>query len=246
MARVNIIEIKIVVLGWNLGFLLVCVFDLVSRDMFHWTSRPLVSLSWFWEEWNTSMTKFQRSKAGNPSCVNLHREKLFQLCRTVWNWSLFLAHPTYWHKRVTSENAQNSPWCWFWVFQISGKIGILNQICSALLCCVSYTTTQPVFTCVVNVRDQTRQPFVTGFCPLRDRMSKFVFGQLKVRSSQYVPNIDSSRQFESRMWTILQLNNFFFLELVVVNAWCCDFVELLSCFVCSSQYLSTFAWPSMS
>ena len=38
----------------------------------------------------------------------------FSFCWTVWHWSLFLAHPTYWHERVTSDYAQESIRCWFW------------------------------------------------------------------------------------------------------------------------------------
>ena len=44
-----------------------------------------------------------------------------------------------------------------------------------LLCCVSHITILPVITCMMNVRDQTRQAFVTRFCPFCcDRTSKIV------------------------------------------------------------------------
>ena len=46
---INIVQIKIVVLGWNLGFVLGCSFDVVLRDKFHCTS-SLGLLSWFGEE----------------------------------------------------------------------------------------------------------------------------------------------------------------------------------------------------
>ena len=46
-------------------------------------------------------------------CVNLHRG-IFSASVELWKkWSLFLAHPTCWHERVTSEYAQESTWCWF-------------------------------------------------------------------------------------------------------------------------------------
>ena len=106
-------------------------------------------------------------------CVNLHRDN-FSFCRTVRNWSLFLAHPTYWHKCSAFENAQHSSWCWLRVFKVSCEIRVLKQFWSALLCCVSHLTMLPVFTCVMHVRDQTRQTFVTRFCPFRHRTSKFV------------------------------------------------------------------------
>ena len=41
---------------------LMCVMQQVSC-----TDRPLALLSCFWEEWNTSTPKFQRSRAGIPS-----------------------------------------------------------------------------------------------------------------------------------------------------------------------------------
>ena len=43
-----------------------------------------------------------------------------------------------------------------------------------LSCSVSHMTTLFVFTCVMIVRYQTIQAFVTGFGPLRDRSCKFV------------------------------------------------------------------------
>ena len=104
-------------------------------------------------------------------------------CRTVGYWCLFLAHPTYWHTRVTSETTQDPSWCRFWVFKVSCKIRVLKQSKSALLCCVSHITLLlPVFTCVMNVWDQTCWAFVIGFGPFRHRTSKFVHGPQNIRS----------------------------------------------------------------
>ena len=52
---VNVKQIRTVVRGWS--------FDLILRAL---TSR-VVLLDWFWEQWNTYITKFQRSRAGIPS-----------------------------------------------------------------------------------------------------------------------------------------------------------------------------------
>ena len=62
----------------------------------------------------------------------------FTSCGTVWNSSLFLAHPTSWCKRVTSENTQNT-WCWFRVFKVLCKIRVLKQ---SKCCCVVFPTWQ--------------------------------------------------------------------------------------------------------
>ena len=77
-------------------------------------------------------------------CVNLHREKQVPLR------------------------------CWFRVFKVSCRIWVLKQSKPALLCCDSHITTLSVLTCVMNVRDPTRQAFVTCFCPFRYRTSKFI------------------------------------------------------------------------
>ena len=98
----------------------------------------------------------------------------FSFCWTVRNWSLFLTHPTDWNKCMTSETAQCSTWCRFWILKISCKIGVLKQSQSALFCSVSHLTMMFVITCVMDVRYQTTQSFVTRFGPFCDRTCKFV------------------------------------------------------------------------
>ena len=98
----------------------------------------------------------------------------FWFCWTVRNWSLFLTHPADWNECMTSKNAQSSTRSRFWVLKISRKIGVLKQSQLALFNSVSHMTILFVFTCMMNVRDQTRQSFVTSFGPFRDRSCKFV------------------------------------------------------------------------
>ena len=110
----------------------------------------------------------------------------------MWNWSLFLAHTTWWHERLTSENTQDTSWCLFWVFEVSCKIRVLKH--SAWLCCVSHITIMHCnHTCdeckrsnAPNVGSQT--------------ISHQVY--------QYVPKKDISRQCVSIHWTILPLIHF--------------------------------------
>ena len=127
----------------------------------------------------------------------------FCFCWTVRNWSLFLPHPTDWNKRMASKNAQCSTWCRFWILKISRKIGVLKQSQSALFCSVTHITILPVFTCVMNVRYQSIQAFVTGFGPFGDRSCKFVHWPFEYQVFQYVPSISISEQFESILLTIL-------------------------------------------
>ena len=121
---VNIVQIKIVVPGWNLGVVLsVLVWCGVTRRVSSFLIFDVVELVW------RRMKQFhnQIPKIKSHACTCIERN-YFSFCRTVWNWSLFLAHPTYyWYERVTSENAQESTWCWFWVFWISGRIRVLKQ-----------------------------------------------------------------------------------------------------------------------
>ena len=67
--------------------------------------------------------------------------------------------------------------------KVSCKIRSLetNLVCIVVL--RFHTTILPVFNCVMNVRGETRQTFVTSFCPLCDRTNKFVYLLSNVRST---------------------------------------------------------------
>ena len=137
---VNIVQIKIVVLGWDLGFVVgVLVWCGITRQVFLYLTFGVVELVWW------TMKHFYDQIPMTKSWKSIHawtciERNYFSFCRTVWNWRLFLAHPTYCHERVTSENTHESTSCWFCVFSISDKIRILKQSWSALLCCISHMT----------------------------------------------------------------------------------------------------------
>ena len=63
----------------------------------------------------------------------------------------------------------------FWVFKISGKVRVLQQSQSALLCGISHMTTLLKATRVVFSRNQTSQASVTSSGPFCDRSCKFVY-----------------------------------------------------------------------
>ena len=78
------------------------------------TSRLFINRSpcslWLWFVFpRTATIRSHESSAGIPSNLNPASKEMIsdsvELCETE---SLFLAHPTYWHERVTSQNAQCS------------------------------------------------------------------------------------------------------------------------------------------
>ena len=109
-------------------------------------------------------------KCGYPiqsqSCV---QRDDFWFCWTVRNWRLFLTHPTYWNKSMTSKNAQCSSRSGFWIFKISREVRVLKQSQPALFCSITHVAILFVFTSVMDVRYQTIQSFVTSFGPFRNR-----------------------------------------------------------------------------
>ena len=93
---INIAQIKIVVLGWNFVLIVLAGFPV------DWS---LDLLDWFGEEWNTLTTKSQRSRAEIPSMRKPALREHFSFRWAVWDWCLCLAHPTFWHERMTYGNA---------------------------------------------------------------------------------------------------------------------------------------------
>ena len=174
---INITQFKIVVMKWNLGLVLgVLVWCGVTR-------RSLVSFDWV-----GGRMQFKRKK--------------FRFRRTVWFWSLFLTHPTYGNKRVTTNDTHNSPRSRFSILKISGKVRVLKQSQSAVLCCVSHMTRLLTFTRVVK---KSNEPSVCHklwsiLWPLVQVCSL----TLECLVYQCVPNTHISGQFESMFLTILQ------------------------------------------
>ena len=134
--------------------------------------RSIMVLSRVSKNWNNQIPPIKSGNTVQPQfCV---QGNYFWFCWTVRNWSLFLAHPTYWNKCMTSKNAQCSTRSRFWVLKIAHKIGVLKKSQPALFCSVSYMTILFILTCVMNIRYQSIQAFVTGFGPFRNRSCKFV------------------------------------------------------------------------
>ena len=98
---------------------------------------------------NTPQVK-RRSTIHPPTSIQRNN---FRFRGAVTNWGVLFAHPTDRYKCSTSKNAQNSTWCWFWVFKISYKIWVLKWPWSTLLCRVTHMTILAVTICMMNVRN---------------------------------------------------------------------------------------------
>ena len=147
---------KLLITPWDcFRFWIVWRVERTSRLFINKSLRSL--LLWFVFP-RTATIRSHSSSAGIPSNLNPASREInlgsVQLCETK---SLFLAHPICWHKRVTSDNAQNFLLMLIWGLQGLLQNQSLETTQAALLCCVSHITTLLVFTCMMNVRDQTRQ-----------------------------------------------------------------------------------------
>ena len=92
-------------------------------------------LLWYVFPWRIATIGSHKSSAGLPS--NLKPASKEMISDSVRNWSLILTHPTEWNKRMTSQNAQCSTWCRFWILKIYCKIEVLKQSQPALFGSVS-------------------------------------------------------------------------------------------------------------
>ena len=136
---------------WVLIWVLVCLLDGVSRSSF-----PCTFPFWFHRLVGRVMQHFKNQIPEIKSGNSIHawsdiKRNNFRFRRNVWDWKLFLAHPTYVNKRVISKCTQDSYRGRFWVFKIPGNIRVLKQSQPVLLCNVSRMTMLLEFTRVVCV-----------------------------------------------------------------------------------------------
>ena len=94
---------------------------------------------------------------------------------------------------------------------------------------VSHMTILFEFTRMMNVRNQTCQTFFWG--PLGDSTSKFVHRPWNIRSTNAGRLLAFQDNLRVYFWQLSNRSQFFFLEMVVVKEWSCNFVQLLGCFV---------------
>ena len=151
----------------------------------------------FCTEWNTWITKSHTVRARTPSMRKPASTEMIsasvELCETdVGYLHIQLVDTNVW----LPKNTQDTSWCWFWVSKSPAK-SVMKQSKSALLCCLSHITELSVFTSMMNVRDHTRQLFVTCLFPFRYRTSKFVHRPQNIKS----PNTCQTQTFQTTLWT---------------------------------------------
>ena len=118
------------------------------------------------------------------SAFNNHLDHCFTVFRDVEHRTkLRRLHVWGKYRHCIIQDAQNSPWSRFCVFQISCRVRVLKQSQSALLCSGSHMTLLPVFTRVLKIWNQTSQAFVTSSDPLGDCSCTFVCWTQNVWSS---------------------------------------------------------------
>ena len=105
---------------------------------------------------------------------------------------------------MTSKNAQRPARSRFWVLKISCKIGVLKQSESAMFGRLTHMTILSVFTCMMNIWNQSIQTFVTGLGPFLWWIVQVCSLTIEYRVVQVVPSIRISEHFESILVTIIQ------------------------------------------
>ena len=150
---------------------------------------------------------------------------------------------------MTSKNAQCSSRSGFWILKISREVRILKQSQSALFGSISHMKTLFVFTCVMNVWNQSIQAFVTGSGPFLWLIVQVCSLIMEYQVSWYMPSFYILEQFESILVTIHQQISFL---LLWSDGHRC--MEWILCRVVESSCSPThnivfshlFAWLSMS
>ena len=153
----------------------------------------------------TETIRSHKSRAGIPSNLNPASKEMIsdsvELCETeVCFLHIQLIGTNLWLPKTHKV----PPEVGFWVFKISRKVRVLKQSQSALFCSVTHITTLLVFTCMMNVRDQTRQTFFHKLSSTSWWHEQACFQTIKCQVYQFEPVIDISEQFESMYLTILQ------------------------------------------
>ena len=170
---INIIQIQIDVHGWILVFHV----KVLLRNKFPCDSWPLDLLIWFGEEWNTAITKSERSRAGIPSMRKPASREIISASVELCETDVCFLHIQFLGRNVWLSNMHKStPDVDFESSRSPAKSESWNSPKSTLLCSVTHMTILSEFTCVMNVRDQARQTFVTSFSTFCNCTGNFVYG----------------------------------------------------------------------
>ena len=121
------------------------------------------------------VSRSHKSRPGIPSNLNPASKGMIsgsvELCET----EVCFLHIQLSGTNVRLPKMQCSSRSGFWILKISCKIGVLKTVPQpALFCSITHIAILFVFTCVMNVRYQSIQAFVTSFGPFCNRSCKFV------------------------------------------------------------------------
>ena len=184
-----------------LEFAFACVIEDLPTG-FPWLSYIFGFVGFVWRGLKYLNHYIPKIESGNTvhaqTCIKRHD---VSFCRTLWNWRLFLAHPTYWHKRLTSENSHNSSWCWLRVFKVSWNnpgLGTI-QVCIVVLC-FSHNNFAGIHMCEIKRAKRLSHALSTSW-PHEQVCSLTI----EYPVVQYVPITSISQQCVSKLWTFLQL-----------------------------------------
>ena len=152
------------------------------------------------------------SRAGNSSNLNPASKEMVsdsvELCETA---GLFLVHPTYWNKCMTSENAHNvPPEVDFESFKISREVRVLKKSQSALFGSIIHDN----IVCI-HKYDEYMKSIDSGVChrlwSILWWIVRAYLQTIEYQVVQFVPSISILEQFESIHVTILQQISFLLL-----------------------------------
>ena len=162
---------------------------------------PCTCSLWFVSPWRTATIRSHKSSAGFPTnnCVQ-GNDLLF--CWTVRNWSLFLAHSSYWNKCMTSKNAV---FLQKWI--LNPQDLLQNQSLETIPICIVLQCFPHDNIVCVHLYDECKRSNdkIVGhmFWSILWLIVQICFLAIEYQVFQYVPNISISKQFESIVLTSL-------------------------------------------
>ena len=140
------------------------------------TGRPLLSVVWVMFP-KTETIRSHNSRAGSPSNLNpASKEMISDFCWTVWNWSLFVTHPTYWKQMYDFQ--KRTMFLQKWILNPQDLPAKSESWNSPNLRCFEVLPTWQycfVFACMMNVRNQSIQAFVTCFSPFCNGSCELIY-----------------------------------------------------------------------
>ena len=153
----------------------------------------------------TETIRSHNSRAGKPSNLSPVSKENFRFCWAVWNWCLFLVHPTYWHKRLTPEN------CTMFLLMLTLNLQDLLQNQNLEIIPVdSVVQYFPHYnTLCFHMCDECKISIDSGVCH-RPWFFLWLIVQaylltIEYQVFRYVPSTNISRHFASRHLTVLQM-----------------------------------------